>query len=232
MSRGDGTDVHFHDEHQILYASRGLLSVTTDKGVWLTPGARAVWIPAGTPHQHNAFGALTIHTVGLPDVPNPAGVNSTSVVTINRLARDIIMELSEVSNPGDAAAQRLRWVLLDQLTRSVEFPLRVRRPHDPRLILISEAIEQDPQGVSSLDDAARLISVSSRTMSRLCQADLGMTFPQWRTQLRLHRALELLADGWSVTDVAVHCGWSTASSFIDVFRRTLGYTPGRRTTAA
>lgn len=37
--------------------------------------------------------------------------------------------------------------------------------------------------------------VGERTPTRLCAAELGMTFPQWRTQLRLHHALRLPAEG-------------------------------------
>jgi AraC-like DNA-binding protein len=55
-----------------------------------------------------------------------------------------------------------------------------------------------------------------------------MTFPQWRTQLRLHLALRLLAEGDSVTRVAHQCGWASASAFIDTFRRAFGHTPGAR----
>ena len=54
-----------------------------------------------------------------------------------------------------------------------------------------------------------------------------MTFPRWRTQLRLHLALRLLAEGLPVTTVGHRCGWSTTSAFVDVFRRALGHTPGR-----
>ena len=54
-----------------------------------------------------------------------------------------------------------------------------------------------------------------------------MTYPQWRTQIRLYRALRLLAKGHPVTDVACRCGWSSPSAFIEAFRRTLGYTPGQ-----
>lgn len=54
--------------------------------------------------------------------------------------------------------------------------------------------------------------------------------PQWRTQIRLHHALILLADDTPVTTVAHHCGWSSASTFISVFRRTFGHTPGTRPT--
>ncbi|WP_426502444.1 helix-turn-helix domain-containing protein [Dactylosporangium sp. McL0621] len=53
-----------------------------------------------------------------------------------------------------------------------------------------------------------------------------MTFPQWRTQLRLYHALVLLAEHTPVTVVAHRCGWSSASAFIDVFRRAFGHTPG------
>jgi AraC-like DNA-binding protein len=70
------------------------------------------------------------------------------------------------------------------------------------------------------------IGASERTLARLCRADLGMSFPQWRTQLRLHHALVLLADDTPVTVVAHRCGWSSASAFIDVFRRAFGHTPG------
>lgn len=54
-----------------------------------------------------------------------------------------------------------------------------------------------------------------------------MTFPQWRTQLRLYQALVLLAEGVPVTTVAHRCGWFSASAFIDVFRQAYGHTPGR-----
>jgi AraC-like DNA-binding protein len=36
----------------------------------------------------------------------------------------------------------------------------------------------------------------------------------------------MLADGLPVTTVAHRCGWSSASAFIDVFRRSFGCTPG------
>ncbi|GAB2546859.1 hypothetical protein GCM10027167_60210 [Nocardia heshunensis] len=53
-----------------------------------------------------------------------------------------------------------------------------------------------------------------------------MTYPQWRTQLRLQHAIRMLADGEAVTTVAHRCGWASSSAFIDVYRRTLGHTPG------
>ncbi|WP_223566365.1 helix-turn-helix domain-containing protein, partial [Pantoea sp. OVA07A] len=55
----------------------------------------------------------------------------------------------------------------------------------------------------------------------------GMGYRQWRLQLRVHRALVLLADGASVTDTAAACGWATSSQFIEQFTPLVGMTPGR-----
>jgi AraC-like DNA-binding protein len=67
---------------------------------------------------------------------------------------------------------------------------------------------------------------SERTLSRLFREELGMTYPQWRRNLRLLRAAILLCSGASVTTAARECGWGTTSSFIEAFRRSMGQTPG------
>lgn len=48
--------------------------------------------------------------------------------------------------------------------------------------------------------------------------------------MHAHRAygrLDLRLVGLPVTTVSHRCGWSSASAFIDVFRRSFGCTPGR-----
>src|SRR4051812_3251227 len=36
-----------HDWHKLIYATRGVMTVRTDRGAWVLPPHRAVWIPAG-----------------------------------------------------------------------------------------------------------------------------------------------------------------------------------------
>jgi AraC-like DNA-binding protein len=91
---------------------------------------------------------------------------------------------------------------------------------------VCAALRRDPADARSLAALGADAGVSERTLTRLFRADLGMTFPQWRTQLRLYHALRMLADGSAVTTVAHACGWSSTSAFIDVFRRAYGHTPG------
>ncbi|MFD0331288.1 helix-turn-helix domain-containing protein [Streptacidiphilus monticola] len=71
------------------------------------------------------------------------------------------------------------------------------------------------------------MGAGERTLSRLFQAETGMSFPRWRARLRLHHALSMLDAGRSVTATAAACGYATPSAFTEAFRRTFGTTPSQ-----
>ena len=54
-----------------------------------------------------------------------------------------------------------------------------------------------------------------------------MTFFEWRKQLRLLEAIDLLGQGKTVTSVALELGYNSPSAFIAMFRRSLGVCPGQ-----
>ncbi|GAA3606944.1 helix-turn-helix transcriptional regulator [Nonomuraea rosea] len=244
LAPGAGIDAHRHDTHQIVYACRGVLSVTTGSGTWVAPANRAIWVPAGTVHEHRAHGDTDLRLVGLTG--NPLGLDRPAVLAVGPLLRELIIAYTDDQpdrpratpgdghtagdsgdRSGDGERARLRAVLLDQLQHAPEQPLHLPTAADPRLAAVCAILLHDPADPRTLAQLAGQAGTSDRTLARLCRGEFGMSFPQWRTQLRLHRALLLLADGTAVTAVAHRCGWASASAFIDVFRRAFGYTPGR-----
>jgi AraC-like DNA-binding protein len=228
LAAGEGIDAHRHDDHQIVYAGRGVLAVTTDRGSWVAPATRAIWIPAGTFHAHRAYGELKLHTVGLPANDNPLRLDSPTVLAVSPLLRELIIAYTD-GDDDTPERTRLRAVLLDQLRVSPQQPLHVPTPTAPLLRAVCDILQADPGDTRTLAELGRAVGASDRNLSRLFRTDLGMTFPQWRTQLRLHRALVLLAERTPVTTVAHQCGWSSSSAFIEVFRRSFGHTPGAST---
>jgi mannose-6-phosphate isomerase-like protein (cupin superfamily) len=100
LASGDQIPAHRHDDHQIVYAGRGVLAVTTNKGSWIAPATRAIWIPAGTFHAHRAYGELKLHTVGLAAADNPLELDSPTVLTVAPLLRELI-------DPGKRASEGL-----------------------------------------------------------------------------------------------------------------------------
>ncbi|MFH8371011.1 AraC family transcriptional regulator [Streptomyces sp. NPDC018031] len=226
MAPGAAIDAHRHDTHQIAYAGRGVLAVTTGAGTWIAPATRAIWVPAGTVHAHQAHGELELHLIGLDAGDNPLGLAGPTVLSVSPLLRELIIAYTRTPDDHSPERRRLRAVLLDQLRASPQQPLHLPAPTAPRLRELCAILHADPADNRTLAALGRQVGASDRTLSRLFRSDLGMTFPQWRTQLRLYHALVLLAEHAPVTTVAHRCGWSSASAFIDVFRRAFGYTPG------
>ncbi|MFK4593407.1 helix-turn-helix transcriptional regulator [Streptomyces pristinaespiralis] len=226
LATGTEIDAHRHDDHQIVYAGRGVLTVTTGTGTWVAPATRAIWIPAGTVHAHQAHGELDLHLVGLPATDNPLALDEPTVLAVAPLLRELILAHTRPPFDDSPERTRLRAVLLDQLRASPQQPLHLPTPTSPLLKDLCDLLRTDPADNRTLAALGREVGASDRTLSRLFKSDLAMTFPQWRTQLRLHHALVLLAEDTPVTTVAHLCGWSSASAFIDVFRRAFGHTPG------
>ncbi|MFJ6570411.1 AraC family transcriptional regulator [Streptomyces sp. NPDC091292] len=226
LAPGESIDAHRHDDHQIIYAGSGVLAVTTDVGTWFAPGNRAIWVPAGCVHSHRAHGHLDLHLLGLPPDANPLALDAPTVLAVGPLLRELILACTRDPRDDSAEASRLRAVLLDQLRASPQEPVQLPAPTDPRLRAVCGVLHDNPADPRTLAALASGAGAGERTLSRLFREELGMTFPQWRTQLRLYHALRMLADDVPVTAVAHRCGWSSTSAFIDVFRRAFGHTPG------
>src|SRR5271156_4259275 len=63
LGHRDTIDWHHHDVHQLVYPSAGILAISTAAGSWVVPPQRAVWIPAGVAHAHQAHGPVQMRTL-------------------------------------------------------------------------------------------------------------------------------------------------------------------------
>jgi transcriptional regulator GlxA family with amidase domain len=155
------------------------------------------------------------------------------VFLVSGLAREVLLALTGPRGDGRAgsydraALARLRRVLVDELREAREQPLQLPAPRDDRLRAVARMLEADPADNTSLAELGQAAGASARTLSRLLRTELGMTFYEWRTQLRVYHALVLLADGHDTSYVAHACGWANPSSFIAAFAGIIGTTPGR-----
>jgi AraC-like DNA-binding protein len=78
----------------------------------------------------------------------------------------------------------------------------------------------------TLDDLARRVSLSARTIDRHLKKE-GLQFRDLAQQVRFERACELLSSpSATVAQVAADLGFSDAANFSRAFRREVGMTPG------
>ena len=233
LAAGETIPPHSHRRAQLVYASDGVMTVTTADGAFVVPPYRAVWMPAGAEHRIDASGTVCMRTIYIDtDHAGAAGgrlPGAMCVLHVTPLLRELILaavDAPQVFQP-DGPEARLMAVILDQIQVLPVAPLSLPTPKDARLRRIADALLADPADERGIDDWARLAGASVRTLARLFQTETGMSFGQWRQQLRLLRALERLAAGESVTGVALDLGYDSPSAFIAMFRRALGTTPRR-----
>jgi AraC-like DNA-binding protein len=215
---------HDHAENQLVYPSTGLLQVSTTAGSWVVPPHRAIWLPAAVAHSHRAYGATQMRGLAFSAAVRP-DLDQPTVVEVSGLLREIILELTD--NPALPPADRadLHRIALRQLTPAPALRFHLPQPRDVRLRDVTDLLTADPGDERTLAELGGAVGVGERTLSRLFRRETGLTFPQWRAQLRLHHSLTLLAIGQSVTATAIACGYQNPSAFIAAFRETFGTTP-------
>jgi AraC-like DNA-binding protein/quercetin dioxygenase-like cupin family protein len=233
LERGNSLAFHQHRRAQLVYASSGVMAVSTRSAAYVIPPQRAVWMPGGIEHQIDARSDIAMRTLYFDpefdlDVADKLPTE-VCVLRVSPLLRELILTaVAEGPHcPPDSAQFRLMNVIIDQLSTSTSSTLALPMPTDPRLLRLAKMLIAQPADNRTLGEWAVEIGTSKRTLGRLFTAQTGMSFREWRQQRRLLRALELLATGASVTDVALELGYENASAFIAMFRRCFGTTPKR-----
>ena len=232
MPAGTRFDWHTHEDHQLAWAASGVLTVLTAEGegtTWVLPTTRALWIPAGLPHQTASDGGrATMRSLYIrPDLfrVSWAEAGRPTPVAASPLLAELIGYLGE---PGLDASRRAHAeaLLADLLTPVPVTTIGVRLPEAVTARRVAEALQADPADRRTLREWGRKVGASERTLARAFAAEAGVPFGRWRTRLRLQAALSMLAAGEPVSRVAGRVGYDTPSAFVAAFRRETGQTPG------
>jgi AraC-like DNA-binding protein/quercetin dioxygenase-like cupin family protein len=224
---GQVIPLHFHDRDQLVYASRGVMTIGSRDGTWVVPPNRAVWIPARVSHTITMSGSVAMRTLYLKPRLAKELPSDCCVINVPALLKELILYASTLP----VLKKTVKWqehliaVILHQLETVQLVPLQLPHLADPRLVRIAQIFMVDPSDQRTLTELCRVSGASKRSLERLFQKEIGMTFGKWRQQLRLMQAMRLLAEGGKVTHAALESGYSTPSAFISMFRKVLGTTP-------
>ncbi len=220
---------HFHPEDQLVFASKGVMTVRTRQGIWVVPPMRAVWIPAETPHSVAMSGTVSMRTLYfLPRLVRSLPAKCL-VMNVSPLLRELILHACKFPKLNKkASVQRvIIEIIVDQLEAAHSIPLQLPHPTDSRAMRVAQVLLADPGKQRTLETLCVDCGAGKRTIERLFITETRMTFSKWRQQLRLLHAMQLLASGEKVTGAALDVGYSSTSAFISMFRRQLGTTPTR-----
>ncbi len=225
--KGEVLPFHQHQRAQFVYARQGLMAVNTRSASYLVPPQRAVWMPVQIEHQIEALSDLEMRTLYIDPAVLAPRMDDVRVLMVTPLVRELIIT-AVAEGPEyelDSPQSRIMSVILDQIKSLKTVSLVLPMPQDQRLLRITHALIADATDQRDISQWAREVGASKRTLNRLFNAETGMSFRDWRLQRRLHKSLELLSTGKSVTSIAYEVGYENPSAFIAMFKRSLGKTP-------
>ncbi|MDX2183730.1 MAG: helix-turn-helix transcriptional regulator [Gemmatimonadaceae bacterium] len=237
FSSGYEWQQHALDWGVVVWASRGVITVAIDSRVWVISPAQGLWVPPRVAHAVRMSGRGTLRQVYVAARATRRLARMPSVIAVTPLLREILRRMCAMGtlDRQRPAEHRLFTLLVDEVAavaapeaafasaRPPELPM----PRDPRARRAARAARRDVGLARRPDALAREAHASVRTLERLFAGETGMSFGAWRRRAVMIAAMSRLADGASVTEVALETGYASSSAFVAAFRRAVGVPPGR-----
>jgi AraC-like DNA-binding protein len=222
-------DPHRHAKGQILFLQRGALSFEVQGGLWIVPPRSAVWIPGGARHSMKATGALEGYSAFVAPHTETHLPSACCTVAVTPLLCELLFRAGNLPVFWEerGANARLMRVLLDEIAAVQIDDLHLPMPTNPRLREMVGLMMATPADRGTLEVWAKRIGLSKRTLLRLMSRETGMSFGRWRQQLGVVLAVKWLAGGASIQQVAIDLGYESVPSFVIMFKKALGTSPGR-----
>ncbi|WP_028693636.1 AraC family transcriptional regulator [Pseudomonas cremoricolorata] len=217
-AHGDAVAEHCHSEDQLIYAACGVMRVNTAAGSWVIPSGHALWMPAGVEHAVRMEGSVGMRTLLLP-----ARIERCEVIVVSGLLHELVLAASRLLEREVSASARA--LIFDELTMAQRICAFVPVPQHRRLRAWCETFLDDPAQEVSLEQCGARLNLSARSVARLFQREVGMTFGEWRSHARVMLSQRCLAAGQPILIVALDHGYQSASAFAAMFKRVLGHSP-------
>ena len=221
---------HSHPDAMLAWCYRGTVWVYLQDAMWRLAPGQGIWIPAGTPHtarhERDSTGCYTY----IPDSALAAPVDEVSRVLVPRAVQEMMLHLG-VNDMETGLRVRIQAVLIEMLQQAAPDPVddggEVPLPGDERVSGLVQAVLAEPGDPRTARELFAAHGLHERSVLRVFSSDIGMSFGQWRTGVRMAMAARLIVDGTPVGAAGHKCGYASTSAFSAAFKDRFGMTPRR-----
>lgn len=224
---------HLHKKGQFLYTEGGVVFLKTSEKSYFLPARHYIWIPAGIKHSiHPSSSHVVMRNLYFPKYETDSEFyDKINIYPVNDLLIELIMftnrwtgNIFPVEEPKYSIAKAFK-LILPEISQS-ELPLALPYPQNEKLKEIISYLEKNISENINFKELSEKFIISERTLARLFQKDLNMSFIQYYTILRMLTALRLLLDEkLSVNEVALRVGYSSLPTFSNTFNKIIGLRP-------
>ncbi len=223
---------HKHDKAQMLYTEGGIVHVITQTNTYFLPARHFMWIPKGVEHSiHTNSQDAIMRNLYFPGKKNEHHFyENEGIYPIN----DLLLQMMLFTNRWDGDLKKgSRNYDIAKAIKAImpticlnNLPLSLPLSKDIRLSKILSYLDKNLGETILFSKIALQFGFSERSLYRLFQKDLEMSFIQYLSIRRILKAIELLLEKkLSVKEVAQAVGYNSVPTFSNTFYKILRQRP-------
>lgn len=218
--------LHKHTKGQLTYIEGGIAYITIHFKTYIVPAHHYFWIPRGMPHLLRVSNSATVvrniyfytHDDSRHEFYSTLGIYPASRLLVEMINYTERWDGGHV-RPTDENFEFLIALknILPELNHKT-LPIVLPITEDESMQRILRYLETKISLSLTLDDVSRHFNMSTRSLSRLFQATLHISFLQYLKTLRMVKAIEmLLKTNIPIGEIAIKVGYDSIGSFSNAF---------------
>ncbi len=222
---------HQHDKAQLLLVYGGIAYLQTEEKDFYIPSNHYIWIPKNYPHNL-LFNTKDLYIINIyfPEETTGDFYDELGIYPVSKLVAEML-SFSEKWQ-GDYYKGSWEFEFLSTLKGALskenlkKFSIQLPTTDDQRLNAIIGSFRNRLNENLTLECTAKQSGMSVRSLTRLFQTKLHITFVQYLKMLRIVRAMELIKDtDLNMTEIAYEIGYSNISAFSNNFHQMTNMRP-------
>jgi len=224
--------LHAHSKHQLTYVEGGVAYIHVEDKSYIIPARHYVWIPKGLAHflkvrnSSTATRNLYFYTENEQD----PFYHKLGIYPVNTLLFEMIVFSEnykgyiEKKDVGYHFMRAIKDILPQLSTKS--FPIAVPTTTNAKLRPIVLYMAQNFSQPLTLDEISSRFGLGERTLSRLFQSTMSISFLQYLKLIRMVKAIEMILQGdLSTTEIAYLTGYNSIAAFSKAFYQLTNIRP-------
>ena len=216
--------LHSHSKHQLTYVEGGVAYIHTAAKSYIIPARHYVWIPKGTDHYLRVRSSATVtrNLYFYVEKDESPFYHKLGIYPVNTLLFEMIV-FSENYNgyieKKDLAYHFMAAIkdILPQLSTKA-FPVALPTTTNAKLRPIVLYMAQNYSQPLTLHEISSRFGLGERTLSRLFQSTMSISFLQYLKLIRIVKAIEMILQGdLSTTEIAYLTGYNSVAAFSKAF---------------
>ncbi|NLR62608.1 helix-turn-helix transcriptional regulator [Chitinophaga polysaccharea] len=222
---------HQHDKAQLLLVFGGIAYLQTDEKDFYIPSNHYIWIPKKYPHNL-MFNTQDLYIINIYFPGKSTGVfyDEMGIYPVSKLLSEMLSFTEKWQGDYHKGSWEFEFLTTMRNVLSKEnlkkFSIQLPTTDDQRLQAIVGQLRSRLNENITLEKTAMQSGMSVRSLTRLFQTKLHITFVQYVKMLRIIRAMEMIKDtDLNMTEIAYEIGYSNISAFSNNFHQLTNMRP-------